>query len=339
MCTSIKQWSSDGNEDGGDNNNQNVDDKLIMNRFALFRLCPSDNYSSCDQNYGEYLINLEDYLMSTTEYFQAEQEDMCDMCDENCQQDDGGDGDGDDGNADDANQAAANTDCDTCVDECDKIENMEDNGYLEASNYIECQQLEQENDADDDYQPLYYAGASCSSDGSKIKIGVYNDEDCAYIDSNLYVDDFLNGFKLSHALLKNVYSGTEIACMSYDEDGEAEENEACANLYEAAAACETDNGFAGNANADGNQAANEDSVCDFIDQIKGGSYSPASGEIVLTGKNSVNGGGQSTTGGQKFALTVLVLGTLGLAVYAASIHSHLTKGAKSDLSNQGGQMA
>ena len=121
-----------------------------------------------------------------------------------------------------------------------------------ASNYIECQQLDQENDVDDDYQPLYYAGISCSSDGNKIKIGVYNDEDCAYIDSNLYVNDYLNRFKLSHALLKDVYSGTKIACISYDEDGKVEENEACANLYEAAAACKTDKGFADNANADGN---------------------------------------------------------------------------------------
>ena len=112
MCTSIKQWSSDENEDGGDNNNQNVDDKLIMNRFALFHLCPSDNYSSCDQNYDEY------YLMSTTEYFQAKQEDMYD---ENCQQDDRGDGDGNDGNAYNANQESANTDYDTCVDECESL--------------------------------------------------------------------------------------------------------------------------------------------------------------------------------------------------------------------------
>ena len=113
MCTSIKQWSSDENEDGGDNNNQNVDDKLIMNQFDLFRLYPSNNYSYCDQNYGEY------YLMSTTEYFQAEQEDVCNMCNDNCQQDDRGDGNGNDGNADDANQEAANTDYDTCVDECE----------------------------------------------------------------------------------------------------------------------------------------------------------------------------------------------------------------------------
>jgi len=330
QCTSVKQWSYE-QDDGGD---QDGDDILTMNRFAVFRLCPSAYYSSCSSNYGEYLINLEDYLMSTTEYFQQEQEEMCNTCDENCQQDDAGGR-----RLEDA--AAANVDCDSCVDECDKIENMEDNGYMEASNYIECQELEQENDDDDDNAPQYFAGATCSSDGSKIKIGVYSDENCAYLQSNLYVDDYLNGFKLSHALLKNVYSGTEIPCSYYEDNGddaaEAQENEACQNVYEAAAGCEYDNGFSGY--QQGNRADNEDVVCDFIYQIKGGSYDPASGEIVLKGKNSVNGGDSTTTGGQKFALTVLVLGTIGLAVYAATIHSQLTKGGKADLSQQGGQMA
>jgi len=334
-CSSVKGWSYEAD---GENNNEGADDKLVTNHFALFRLCPSDSYSSCSSDYGEYLINLEDYLMATTEYFQQQQEEMCNQCEENCQQDDGGDGNqGDDAAAGDdavAGDDAANAyDC-SCVDECDKIENMENNGYLEASNYVECQELEQDGD-DDGVQ--YFAGATCSSDGSKIKIGVYSDEDCAYSKSNLYVDDYLNGFKLSHALLKNVYSGTEIPCSAYNEDGEAEENESCQELYEAAAGCESDYGF--NGYEQGNRAANEDVACDFISQIKSGSYDPVSGEIVLKGKNSVKNGGSSTTGGQKFALTVLILGTIGLAVYAATIHSQLTKGGKADLSQQGGQMA
>lgn len=333
QCSSVKQWSYDGDED---NNAEGGDDKLVMNRFALFRLCPSDNYSSCNSNYGEYLISLEEYLMSTTEYFQEQQEAMCEECDENCQQDDANQ-DGDDANA---YGNANGYDC-SCVDECDKIENMEDNGYLDASNYIECQQLEQENDDDDDNAVVYYAGATCSSDGSKVKIGVYSDEECTYINSNLYVDDYLNGFKLSHALLKNVYTGTEIPCSipaDEDDDGaEDQENEACQELYEAAAGCESDYGF--NGYEQGNRADNEDVVCDFISQIQAGSYDPGSGEIVLKGKNSVKGGGSSSTGGQKFALTVLSLGTIGLAVYAATIHSQLTKGGKTDLSQQGGQMA
>merc|ERR1712151_1373008 len=96
--------------------------------------------------------------------------------------------------------------------------------------------------------------------------------------------------------------------------------------------CESYNGFAGTDYYSANQAANEEVVCDFISQIKKGTYDASSGEIVLQGNGNA-------TGGQKFALTVLVLGTIGLAVYAASIHSSLTQGAKADLSKQGGQMA
>lgn len=328
-CTLIKQWSAAEDENGGQDGE--VDDVLQSNRFALFRLCPTAYYSTCSSDYGEYLLDLETYLLSTTEYFMEQQEAMCEMCNEYCYNDDGQ-------QMDDAEAAiAATVDCDSCIDECEKIENMEDNGYLEASNYIECAQLDQENDDDaNEEEEAYYAGATCSSDGSKIKIGVFTDENCAYINNNLYVDDYLNGFKLSHALMKNVYSGTSVPCSYYDEDGEAEENEACQELYEAAAKCESSYGFSGN---NGYQSANEDVVCDFIYQIKSGSFDAASGEINLTGRNTVEGGGQTTTGGQKFALTVLILGTIGLAVYAATIHSSLTKGAKADLSKQGGQMA
>ena len=47
----------------------------------------------------------------------------------------------------------------------------------------------------------------------------------------------------------------------------------------------------------------------------------------------------SATGGQKFALVIFVLGTVGLAAYAATLHTQLTKGGKADLSKQGGAMA
>jgi hypothetical protein len=42
---------------------------------------------------------------------------------------------------------------------------------------------------------------------------------------------------------------------------------------------------------------------------------------------------------QKFSLTFFILGSVGLAGYAAMMHSQLTKGAKADLSRQGGAMA
>ena len=63
------------------------------------------------------------------------------------------------------------------------------------------------------------------------------------------------------------------------------------------------------------------------------------GEIVIGGSKVYTAGGTTTTGGQKFALTFFIIGTVGLAVYAAMLHSQLTKGGKADLSAQGGAMA
>merc|ERR1711865_1057486 len=191
--------------------------------------------------------------------------------------------------------------------------------------------------------------------GSKIKIGVFTDEDCNVPDSDKDVDDYLMdgdgvSMKLSHALLKTVYSSDCISCLQVDEDdengGDDDEDEEpeviemCEQLYEASAKCEKTDGFDnGYANYNGyeNQLAQESVVCDFVESLKAGSYDE-SGEIVVNGANSSTGGGAETTGGQKFALTFFILGTVGLAGYAAMLHLKLTKGS-TGLSESGGAMA
>jgi hypothetical protein len=233
---------------------------------------------------------------------------------------------------------------------------MEENGYIDATEFLECQMIY---DPEDDGMAALYAGPMCASQGSKIKIGVFSDENCNIQDNTKDVDDYLqdgNGYamKLSHALLKTVYA--EDSCVSCtaeqeqdannngdnaDEEQEVEVTEMCGQLYEAAAKCEKAHGFDnGYAAYDGyeNQASQEEVVCDFIDSIGAGSYDE-SGEIVVNGANSSSGGGAKTTGGQKFALFFFVAGTVGLAVYAAMLHSKLTKGSSEGLSTQGGAMA
>merc|ERR1711971_832699 len=87
--------------------------------------------------------------------------------------------------------------------------------------------------------------------------------------------------KLSHALLKTVYSSDCISCLQVDDDDdndddeekEAEVIEMCEQLYEAAAKCEKTHGFDnGYSSYYGNQEANEEVVCDFIESIGAGSY-------------------------------------------------------------------
>ena len=189
-----------------------------------------------------------------------------------------------------------------------------------------------------------------------IKKGVLKDEECMYLDSSKEVDDYLVdgegvAMKLSHALLKSTYTDTCISCKEPEDENEnnqgddADDNdeviEMCERLYEDAAKCETKNGFEnGYALYNGyeNQVANEQTVCDYMTSLKSGTYDEE-GEIIVSGSSSFARGGKRTTGGQKFALTFFILGTVGLAVYAAMLHSKLVKGGKVDLSNSGGAMA
>jgi len=326
---------------------------LATKRFVIFKLCPDDSCSSCNYNYGEYMIDLDTYLQTTVNYMQELQEEMCNQCDENCAQDEDEEEDNDD------NRRRLEVDCDSCQEECYKIENMEDNGYIDATEYLECAQIVEGNDDNEGY----FAGPMCASSGTKIKIGVFEDEDCNILDNSKNIDDYLyndDGYqvKLSHALLKTVYADTCISCLvveeedendnddgnNNDEDEEEEEpevNEMCQELYEAAAKCEKshgfDDGYEGNNDYD-NQIMQEEVVCDFISSIEGGTYDD-NGEISLYGSNTSSYGGASTTGGQKFALTFFILGSVALAAYSAMLHGKLTKGGKAGLTSQGGAMA
>lgn len=324
-CQFVKSYSDEMAE------NEEFGSVLATQRFAVFRLCPDGACSTCDYNYGEYLLDLDIYLQTTVGYFQDYQQEMCNNCNE-CGQ-----------NQNQANRKLQQyqADCNTCYDECQKIENMQENGYYDATDFLECQMIY---DPEDDSLDQLYAAPICASQGQKIKIGVFTDADCMIYDSTKDVDDYLKSdegyqMKLSHALLKMTYQDTCISCkepQEWDENNEGndqqdadEVNELCEDLYNYAAKCEVSHGFDnGYSQVYGyeNQAAQEQLVCDYIQSIKAGTYDEE-GEINVKGANASIGGGSRTTGGQKFALTFFILGTVGLAVYAAVLHSKLTKGS------------
>lgn len=321
---------------------------LATKRFVIFRLCSDSNCGSCNYNYGEYMIDMDTYLEATVQYLEEEQQEMCNQCDENCQQDD---------EDEDNNGRRLAVDCDSCVEACNKIENMEENGYVDATEYLECQQIYE---AEDDGKSQLFAGPICASSGRTIKIGVFEDENCSVLDNSKNIEDYLsdndgNKVKLSHHILRNVYNNTCISCMEVEEEEENEngdENndeeekepevtEMCQQLYEASAKCEKSHGF-DNSYKDyaeyDNQFMQEEVVCDMITSLTGGTYDET-GEISLYGSSKTTRAKSGTTGGQKFALTFFILGSVGLAAYAAMLHSKLTKGGKAGLSAQGGAMA
>ena len=355
QCQFVKSYDDELAED------EDSASVLATKRFALFRLCPN-GCSSCNEGYGEYLIDLDEYLQATVEYFQDYQEEMCNTCNEVCYQDaneeeaeeeENQDGEEDNGEERRRLQDYYNVDCSTCLDDCQKIENMEENGYVDATEFLECQMVY---DPEDDNKAALYAGPICVNNGKKIKIGVFSDEDCLILDSSKEVDDYLadgDGYsmKLSHALLKSTYIDTCISCKEPVEDDENDQGddaedadeviEMCEQLYDAAAKCEAKYGFDnGYSMYEGyeNQASQENTVCDFMSSLKSGTYDE-SGEIIVSGSRVSGSGGKATSGGQKFALTFFILGTLGLAGYAAVLHSKLIKGGKADLASTGGAMA
>ncbi|GFH55092.1 hypothetical protein CTEN210_11568 [Chaetoceros tenuissimus] len=234
---------------------------LSTSQFVLFRFCPSGICSnSCDYNYDEYMVDMEKYLEIATDYRKEEQEEMCNTCEKICDNntyynDDNADteeeADGDDSNGE-RRKLAMIVDCDTCQSECRKIENMEANYYVDATKFIKCQQIKE----DDGYNGALYAGPICASQGAKIKIGVFKDEDCMFFDSSKDVETYIvneDGYpmRLSHALLKTTYSSSYqcISCVE-DVDDQAKANagnkEVCAELYDAAAKSEMNHSSSSN---------------------------------------------------------------------------------------------
>ncbi|KAK1746718.1 hypothetical protein QTG54_002062 [Skeletonema marinoi] len=315
-CQFVKEFAG---EEGGGEDGQFLQTK----RFIIFRLCPNNSCGSCNYDFGEYLVDLETYLQATTNSSRRSKR----PCAYN---NDGGD----DNNGDNQN-------------DCSSID------------FIECQALENNNNNNNGV--AYYAGAMCASSGSRIKIGVFTDEDCSILAENMDVESMLYGdngaMKLSYHKIKSVFPESDCvaSCLQEEEQDEnndgnndqaAETAEICQTLYEAAGKCESIHGFSAmkyynNNNGQGNyynQVRNEEAVCNYMSNVMSGIYD-TSGEISISGGRSITGGGAATTGGQKFALTFFILGSVGLAGYAAMLHQQLTKGAKSTLAQQGGAMA
>lgn len=344
-CQFVKSYDDDLAAD------EDMPTVLATKRFIIFRLCPDNDCNNCNYGYGEYLVDLQTYLEATVEYQKEKQQEMCNACQNYCNfDDDANNGDDENANGDgDAQRHLADyaygVDCTTCYADCMKIQNMENNGYRDATDFLECTLI---SDAeDDDKDNALYAGPMCASSGFKIKIGVFTDQYCSILDTSKDVEDYMmyedgSQAKLSHALLKAVYSDSScVSCAANNNDGNANVNDMCEELYQESAKCEKshgfDNGYASYNNDYNNQQAQEETVCDFIDSIKAGSYDEY-GEIVVTGAN-LSTSGTTTTSGQKLALSFFILGTVGLAFYAGKLHRGLTKGLGADLSRQGGTLA
>ena len=191
----------------------------------------------------------------------------CDHCHEKCCQDgcdddddygydygydDGLDDGLDDGNPRPINRNAIESsseseECDACINNCERVAQMEENGYIDATNFIYCQMIY---DGRFKNEESLYAGPICKNTnaGSRVNIGVFRDEECFVYDpmesfENYLHDEKGNGLKLSHGILKKTYQNNFIDCR-LDADGKEDEDELksrlCFELHEAAIEHETE---------------------------------------------------------------------------------------------------
>jgi len=249
----------------------------MTRRFVTFRLCPSDACDdTCNENNFEYIIELEDYLLETVAYQQELQEEMCNGCEEQCF----------------SNIRPQNIvdDCDFCYGDCMKIRDMEYNGYIDATEFLECKMV-----YDGEGRGALYAGPVCANNGSKIKIGVFANRACTFLDPNKDVEDYLMdedgvSMRLSHALLKTVYSDECISC-KYQEQKNYDEVEGEENQPEVLEMCEI---LYGAATTVGSSIA---------------------GSAAAAGSSIAGSAAETSMGGQKFAfIAALILGTAGLLI-------------------------
>lgn len=237
QCQAISTWSDELAED---EESQTV---LKTQRFALFRLCPSDSCSAnnewgCSYQYGEYLIDMGVYLEAMQEFTQARAEAYCDFC-EQCMANNGGrrrladddaaadDAAADDAAADDAAVAddaagddaaaaddaagddAAGAGCayyNECVNYADTCEAEQDDAFVDYEDFFECQRFENNNGKE------MYLGPHCASDGRSIIIGIYYDDMCTqYAGKNVNINSF-TGMSFDQNALSAYFSDDCYSC-------------------------------------------------------------------------------------------------------------------------------
>mmetsp|Transcript_12106 Transcript_12106/g.33515 ORF Transcript_12106/g.33515 Transcript_12106/m.33515 type:complete len:349 (-) Transcript_12106:40-1086(-) len=210
-----------------------------MKHFVLFRLCPTDDCEVCDQseNFGRYTTDVDTYLTYTVEQQKQIFQNMCDNCDEEC-------GDG--------QQCYSN-----CGKLCYMYGNMEDNGLVDASQYVQCQQLqgadedndnrrklrrqlrrmrpqrrrladeageeeqgadqEENGDGEEDEEQMIFIGPRCSDSGKTIELALFYDENCWEPINDVSVDSLMDG-ELSYYFLDHTYHSTDAVCLKCAED-------------------------------------------------------------------------------------------------------------------------
>lgn len=231
-CSVIQTYSDEMAED------ETTDTVLVGKKFVIFRLCPSQScnkytVTGCTEDYGEYLIEIGDYLEAVSNFYQEKSKRFCEYCLPCYQngQSSGGDGAGDNGGrrhladvadeadagdagdaADEADaaengNAAAEETCDdtVCTDSYSLCYKADGDEAMDVHDFMNCAAVEYNN-------VEYYLAPHCSSDGFTVKLGVYSDDECSTFVKSMSVDTVL-GFSLDSTIFSTYFPKTCTSCL------------------------------------------------------------------------------------------------------------------------------
>jgi len=170
-------------------------------RTVKFRICDTSDCSTAgSSSCGLFELPLEQYTSIITSFHMENDKQMCDAS-QSCQTPEGLE--------DSVMLERFGYGCEESEFICEKIQNMNDNGYMEAAEFISCKEMYRGNDENNN-NIVVYAAAICASSGHKIKIGGFLEKDCSHFNPSVNVDNYLfdpNGYrmKLSYATLKKSF--------------------------------------------------------------------------------------------------------------------------------------
>lgn len=198
-CFETSAWNAEG--DGEDAA------KVMTKRLVRFRLCPSgscsdSSASGCSSGYGDYLVDLNQFLDTWSEAKMQKEEYDCEQVREAC-----GCGEND---QDDDEEACEYT----CYTNANMGYCIEEEGQFELQRYTYCGEVEMpENDddnrrrrLDEEEEEALFLGPYCSSQGGSIHLGMFTEETCStqydsYYGRDYYYEIFGTGMPYSQSNL------------------------------------------------------------------------------------------------------------------------------------------
>ena len=183
-CQKVQRFSSNAVKRG--EYSSMVTDDIVILRLCPKQSCSSSSRNGCSSGYGEYAIDVTEYMTIMMKYHTDKQKRFCGFCD-SCDFDNGNDG---------YSSYSANK-CQTYADECQNTCYSDDDQYDNYGNYMKyAQYLSCEKVQDGQYYNNYfYAKPHCDTTTNKIKMGLYYDGHCTQAAGDDFdLSTFLGGF-------------------------------------------------------------------------------------------------------------------------------------------------